>query len=200
MSSAGSSSARAVGGGVARRVRTASVTSTTTGTSLTDTKPTRARATRRRRRSRRGRRRRRGRSRRGGGRSPRRRRRRRAASAGKNASTAISSCASVDSSGPANSSAAGIVRRPRTDATSTDPSSSRSTIGISAAASACTMEPTVVPRLRIVGWATWLSAIASSGWACGGLGRGEHLGVPGEGPDPHPGLVHVGRGRGPAGR
>ena len=85
-------------------------------------------------------------------------------SAGKNASVAISSAASVDSSGPAKSSSAGIVRVPRTEATSTEPPSSASTTGISAAASACTIEPTVVPRLRIVAWATFESASATSGW------------------------------------
>ena len=44
--------------------------------------------------------------------------------------------------------------------TSSDPPSSSSTAGISAAGSACTREPTVVPRLRMVGCATWTSASA----------------------------------------
>ncbi len=57
-----------------------------------------------------------------------------------------------------------MVRVPRTEAASTDPPSSASTTGISAAASAWMIEPTVVPRLRMVACATCESAIASSGW------------------------------------
>ena len=56
-----------------------------------------------------------------------------------------------------------MVRRPADDSTSSEPPSSFRTTGISAAASAWTIEPTVVPRLRIVACATWESAIASSG-------------------------------------
>ena len=61
--------------------------------------------------------------------------------------------------------AAGTSRDPSTLRSVTDPSSSSSTAGISAAGSACTRLPTVVPRLRIVGCATWRSARRSSGTA-----------------------------------
>jgi starch synthase (maltosyl-transferring) len=49
-------------------------------------------------------------------------------------------------------------------ATVTEPSVSARTEVISPAGSACAMEPTVVPRLRIAGWATFAPARASSGW------------------------------------
>ncbi len=56
-----------------------------------------------------------------------------------------------------------MVRVPALETTSTEPPSNASTTGISAAASACTIEPTVVPRLRIVPWATWASARDTNG-------------------------------------
>ena len=117
-----------------------------------------------------------------------RRRPPRGRSAGKNASAAISSCGQrrlqrAERTGRRRRSCAG----PRTDATSTEPPSSASTTGISAAASAWTIEPTrgaaVADRgVRDV-------ARAPAGAAAGRrrrLGVGEDVGVPGERPDPDP--------------
>ena len=67
---------------------------------------------------------------------------------------AISSSSRQDSSGPRKKSLAATVRVPRELATSTYPVVSASTAGISPEGSACVMEPTVVPRLRITGCAT----------------------------------------------
>ena len=72
---------------------------------------------------------------------------------------------SADSIGPVKNAAAATSRVPSALRSVTDPSSSRSTADISAAGSACTRLPTVVPRLRIVGWATCRSAWRSSGAA-----------------------------------
>ena len=76
----------------------------------------------------------------------------------------------ADSSGPRKNSLAGTSRSPPWWATRTAPSSTASTAGISPAGSACTMLPTVVPRLRIAAWATNRSAFASSGWAAAAAG------------------------------
>ncbi len=93
------------------------------------------------------------------------------------APTAISSSARLDSSGPRKKSAEAIWRVPRALATSTWPSSSARTDGISPEGSAWAIEPTVVPRLRMTGWATlsrawrrrgsaaWAPSCRSS-WAC----------------------------------
>ena len=82
------------------------------------------------------------------------------------AAVAISSARSADSMGPTKSAAAGTVRRPvATLKTSTEPSSRHSTAGISAAGSAWTRLPTVVPRLRIVGCATYDNAWVSRAFA-----------------------------------
>ena len=103
-----------------------------------------------------------------------RRPRRPARSAGKNASTAISPVRSDDSSGPTKKSPAGDRRvGPPGRRASTDPPSRRSTAGISAAGSACTSVPTVVPRLRIVGCATCSQRLAQQRLhaACAGVGQ-----------------------------
>ena len=140
------------------------------------------------------------RSRRAGGRSPRRPTPCPAARAGKNAATASSSCASDDSSGPAKRSAAAMVRGPRARPTSTEPPSSRSTTGISAAASACTIEPTVVPRLRMVGWATSGQRQREQRLTRAASVVGEHVGVPGQRTDADPVGVDARRSRGPGAR
>ena len=61
---------------------------------------------------------------------------------------------------------------------STTPPGSTSTAGISPAGSACAIEPTVVPRLRIVGCATLRSAWRSSGSAAYALVVALEPGVP----------------------
>jgi hypothetical protein len=68
------------------------------------------------------------------------------------------------SSGPTKSSRHSTVREPEGVATVTEPSVRARTEVISPDGSACAMEPTVVPRLRMAGWATFAVARASSGW------------------------------------
>ena len=68
------------------------------------------------------------------------------------------------SSGPTKKSRQPRSRRPAGVATVTEPSVRARTEVISPEGSACAMEPTVVPRLRIAGWATFAVARASSGW------------------------------------
>ncbi len=72
------------------------------------------------------------------------------------------------------------MRVPLSDATSTEPPSSFSTTGSSAAASAWTSDPTDVPRLRIVGWATYVRAQPEQGLGLARRGVGEHVAVPGQ--------------------
>ncbi len=72
---------------------------------------------------------------------------------------------------------------PAVDATVTEPPSRASTIGISAAASACTSEPTVVPRLRIVGMGDLRQRERDQRLRASYVGRGEHVGVTRERPD-----------------
>ncbi len=72
---------------------------------------------------------------------------------------------------------AGRRRRP-------SPPSRRSTMGISAAASACTIEPTVVPRLRMVACATLARAQGDQRLDAAYVVGREHVGVPGQGADP----------------
>ena len=68
------------------------------------------------------------------------------------------------SSGPTKKSCQPIVSTPPGVATVTEPSVRARTEVISPEGSACAIEPTVVPRLRIAGWATFAVARASSGW------------------------------------
>ena len=129
---------------------------------------------------------RRARNRRAGGRSRRRRVPAPGRSAGKNAWTASSSGRKRRLQRAEEEVGGGDhPRGRRLDTAVTVPPHSASTAVISPAGSACASEPTVVPRLRIVGCATSRRAWASSGWtrlaACVVLDPA----VPGQGADRH---------------
>ena len=85
-------------------------------------------------------------------------------SAGKKAEVRTAGPCTEVSSGPTNRSRQETVDVPEGVATSTEPPVRARTAVISPEGSACAMEPTVVPRLRIAGWATFAVARASSGW------------------------------------
>jgi hypothetical protein len=102
-----------------------------------------------------------------------------------------SSSARVVSSGPRKKSVAAISRRPPGPTASRTPSVSTSTEGISPAGSAWAIEPTVVPRLRIAGWATLRSAWRSRGRAVAASVVLLEPGVPDERTDAHRGVGDV---------
>ena len=79
-----------------------------------------------------------------------------------------------------------MVRSPRIDSAVTEPPVSARTAVISPDGSAWASEPTVVPRLRMVGWATSASAWPSSGCARRASASCSTPGVAGQGADPHP--------------
>ena len=72
----------------------------------------------------------------------------------------------------------GSSRLPDVDARSRSRRAAPAPSGISAAASAWTIEPTAVPRLRIVAWATCASARRHQRLHPAYVGRGQHVGVP----------------------
>ena len=131
------------------------------------------------------------RSRRAGGRSPRRRRRRRARAPG---STPTPRSRRARPTTPA---ARGRARRPGSCGVRADPRprreppSSDSTTGISAAASACTIEPTVVPRLRIVACATLARASGTSGCTRRTSGEARTAACRASAPDPDAAVVDL---------
>ena len=122
------------------------------------------------------------------------------ARAGKNAETAISSWWTDDSSGPTYSSAAGMVRRPPGPSTSREPPSRREhdrhlggRVGVHQGADRGAA--VADRRVRDVGQRQRDQRLDPAY-----VGGGEHVGVPGQRPDPHAGLVDRDRVEARAGR